>query len=583
MSALSRPNPRRTVTFRIFLVAGSISTVLIFTEIGIRLYYRLSGAPLYPVYGTVAESYIQNWIERHEKKGNDFPYGITQYDSHLGWKLKPNLQGVRVEDQPPVTTNSRGVRSRREIPYEKPSDITRIVAIGDSYTFGYDGADDEIWPVDLEAQLSNCEVINLGVPGYGMDQQLLMLEREGLRYHPDIVLVGLYEEDMDRNLLPFRDYAKPMFVLEEYDLRLVNVPVPKLEEILARQKDRNPLSFAWHFYQSRLRARWNSNRSSGSERHTKRLALATALLSRIYDLASDRGAKTFVVYIPTDLISVFNSASDARNLERLEQGSGYAFLDLEPTFKEVAQKEGRSVYSGHFNRFGNLVVAEEVRRRLTEKGWVRAADESVLRRFQEEKERVMRAEPTTFKDRLGQAEMLQAEHRLAEAVAEYREVLRLAPNQHRVWNNLGIALKLQGNVEESEKCHREALRVAPDYVEGHYNLGVVLAQENKLKEAIESYRQALRLRPDFLEVRFNLANALARNGDPVEAEEQYRKVLKENPDFADARINLGNLLASRGDYDKAEKEYREVLRSRPNDPNALENFRKLEELKSRKQ
>ena len=36
------------------------------------------------------------------------------------------------------------------------------------------------------------EVLNLGVGGYGTAQQLLTLEEDGLRYRPDLVVLGFF-------------------------------------------------------------------------------------------------------------------------------------------------------------------------------------------------------------------------------------------------------------------------------------------------------------------------------------------------------------------------------------------------------
>jgi hypothetical protein len=64
---------------------------------------------------------------------------------------------------------------------------------------------------DATFERTGTEVLNLGVHGYGHDQMLLYLREEGLRYRPDVVLLGFVQIDMPRNQLSFRDYAKPRF------------------------------------------------------------------------------------------------------------------------------------------------------------------------------------------------------------------------------------------------------------------------------------------------------------------------------------------------------------------------------------
>jgi hypothetical protein len=72
--------------------------------------------------------------------------------------------------------------------------------------------------------LPHTEVINLGVHGYGHDQMLILLKKEGVKYEPDIVILGFMPIDMSRYLLKFRDFAKPRFILKGGKLKLTGSP-----------------------------------------------------------------------------------------------------------------------------------------------------------------------------------------------------------------------------------------------------------------------------------------------------------------------------------------------------------------------
>lgn len=61
---------------------------------------------------------------------------------------------------------------------------------------------------------------------------LILLKEQGIQWVPDIVILGFIPEDMVRNLLAFRDFAKPRFVLKDGNLTLTNTPVPRPEDIL---------------------------------------------------------------------------------------------------------------------------------------------------------------------------------------------------------------------------------------------------------------------------------------------------------------------------------------------------------------
>lgn len=137
-------------------------------------------------------------------------------DSELGWRMKPffNKEGVH--------HNSRGFRSNREYPL-KPG-TPRILAIGDSMTYGLGVQDNSTFPAYLE-QMTGIEVVNAGVNAYGADQALRMWEIEGERLHPTHVILGYTVDDFFRNELSFRDAAKPRFMLDPTTQQFILKPI----------------------------------------------------------------------------------------------------------------------------------------------------------------------------------------------------------------------------------------------------------------------------------------------------------------------------------------------------------------------
>ncbi len=120
-----------------------------------------------------------------------------QPDPQLGWLPRANAFGT--QPRFPGTsfkTNSKGLRDR-EYDEEKTAGVTRIVVVGDSHTWGYGVNDDEIYSEQLEVMLGDSEVINLGVTAYGLWQEVDYFRRTGLRYAPDILIVGFTQNDVD--------------------------------------------------------------------------------------------------------------------------------------------------------------------------------------------------------------------------------------------------------------------------------------------------------------------------------------------------------------------------------------------------
>ena len=122
----------------------------------------------------------------------------------LDYELKPLVhREVRGMD---IATNSLGMRDREPVADRGPDDA-RIVAVGDSLTFGMRVAAGEAWPEVLEAKLAaappssivpglaRVEVLNLGVSGYGTLDEAIVVREKAMPLRPDLVIVGYYLND----------------------------------------------------------------------------------------------------------------------------------------------------------------------------------------------------------------------------------------------------------------------------------------------------------------------------------------------------------------------------------------------------
>jgi len=122
---------------------------------------------------------------------------ILEPDPVLFWTLRPGVREKRIEgtlgDYPvdfTVSTNEAGYRS----PPLRAEGTFRVIALGNSCTFGVGVADDETWPRLLEKEMrrfhgADAEVLNAGVPGYTAYQGLRWLAARGLALRPDLVLL----------------------------------------------------------------------------------------------------------------------------------------------------------------------------------------------------------------------------------------------------------------------------------------------------------------------------------------------------------------------------------------------------------
>ena len=158
---------------------------------------------------------------------------------------------------------------------------------------------------------------------------------------------------------------------------------------------------------------------------------------------------------------------------------------------------------------------------------------------------------------------LREKGKVDDAIAAYREAIRLKPEWATAHYNLGIELYSKGEVDAAVAALREAIRLEPDYANAHYNLGVALGKKGEVDAAIAAYREATRLQPDDAVFQHNLGVTLGLRGEVDAAVAALRDAIRLKPDYANAHYNLGNELDSKGEVDAAVAAYREAIRLKP--------------------
>lgn len=165
----------------------------------------------------------------------------------LGWGPRP------LASSGPYAFNAQGLRT--QAPHAATSiaarpGTVRIALVGDSFTHGMEVEFEDTWghltERALQADGPPVEVLNFGVPGYGMDQALLRWREHVRAFRPDILVFGLQMENAGRNLNLIRPlyydvsdlpFSKPRFVDHEGTLALVNSPVVPQERLSALVRD----------------------------------------------------------------------------------------------------------------------------------------------------------------------------------------------------------------------------------------------------------------------------------------------------------------------------------------------------------
>ncbi len=130
---------------------------------------------------------------------------VFAFDSHFGWRPKPNLNVNHMADDVfQMTTDSEGWRGKITV------DQSQVVVLGDSFAFGY-GIDDQDFFADCNPEL---RVKAIGSNGYNMVQELLWLERLAPKLKDKLVVWFVYlGNDLYENLVPdMHGYRMPFLV-----------------------------------------------------------------------------------------------------------------------------------------------------------------------------------------------------------------------------------------------------------------------------------------------------------------------------------------------------------------------------------
>ena len=126
-----------------------------------------------------------------------------------------------------------------------------------------------------------------------------------------------------------------------------------------------------------------------------------------------------------------------------------------------------------------------------------------------------------------------------EAISELKEAVRLDPSNANAHNDLGLALKRNGDLSGAADQFRQALRLNPKLASAYSNLGNILYARRDYRGAVEQYRAALQIQPNNADIHMNLGSAFDALGSRDQAIEQYKLAIKLQPGNANAHYNLG--------------------------------------------
>jgi len=311
-------------------------------------------------------------------------------DPDVGKRMRPGWSGDEFEA--PVAINSKGLRNP-DIPYEKPANTYRILALGDSWTFGFRMNEPDAYPRQLERILQadaakrgdkrKIEVINAGVVGYSTDQEAAYLAVEGWKYQPDLVLLNYYPVNDTHNKLAKYKKRAAIEALHPWLLSLYELPkhlylrqfikgarrTLKQKIGALRMKAAAKVGVEDKGGRALVEDDWTGDYRAGARGWE---AVRTAFKD-VADQAKAKDVPVLLVLLPDtqDLVRYHERYHPKIEpmLAGAAQEAGLPMFDLEPTFQPWQGKEDEVCYrrQRHPNAFGYGVIAKAVAEQVNER------------------------------------------------------------------------------------------------------------------------------------------------------------------------------------------------------------------------
>ena len=162
------------------------------------------------------------------------------------------------------------------------------------------------------------------------------------------------------------------------------------------------------------------------------------------------------------------------------------------------------------------------------------------------------AQPQQFEGAQKAQEYL-ATARFGEAAIEYEKLLRMMPDSPSVRYNLGLALYMNGEIDQAIERYRQAIQLNPSHAKAYANLGMAYEKKGLKEEALDAYKTAVRLKSDSKTIRLKLAYFYYTQGMHPDAIKQYDEALRIDPEYADAYYWKARADAATGDFEDAWK------------------------------
>lgn len=180
--------------------------------------------------------------------------------------------------------------------------------------------------------------------------------------------------------------------------------------------------------------------------------------------------------------------------------------------------------------------------------------------------REWQALPPSFADSLRRGTAAYENGAYAEAVAQYRNAVRIDPDNVDALNNLAQVLARTGHPDEAVPLLDRAIEKDPRRWAFWFNRAHAQGQLQNWKQAVNDYRAAVLLFPDDYATQYNLGLALRHTGDEAAAVSAFEQAVQLAPGESSFVLSLANGYTRLGRREEAAGVFRKFLEEFPEAP-----------------
>ena len=302
-------------------------------------------------------------------------------DERLGWKHAANVSRTFVNEDGEavrVVQNANGHRGTFRSVERSPNKF-RILTLGDSQTEAVQVSETDVFTARIEQTDPRLEVLNAGVGGYNTVQEYLYLASEGLRFHPDLVLLMLCENDLTDNGIPYsagfgpRPYASSEHGTSQIVQKLIASPFERFILPVPFRMALNSYSYFYYFINSRIyQGLFAEQMLELQKQDVRQLDRATQfgmlymILDKMSALLDEHNARLLVMLVPDRENVAAGTFEDGARISEHCAAKNIRCLSLMERFRTEAASKTRLYFETdvHWTKEGHKIAAEEIARYL---------------------------------------------------------------------------------------------------------------------------------------------------------------------------------------------------------------------------